>query len=138
MAVSVCKPGFSSRILCSLWHTLWMVTLPSTLDLFHEHILTHGCKWKWRVQIPSQLEKDAGPGFFLLFFPTLWKWQGLENLRHQRLGQHSTAASSGPWWLLDLKPYESLLHTLEFLFQLINSSILFPMRCCSYPPDIIF
>ena len=109
------------------------------------------------MHIPSQLEKDSGTSFFLLFFPTLWKWQGLENLRYQFLGQHSTAARLGPWWLLDLKPsdsvtwkenqfvpclkfipYESLLHTLEFLFQLINSSIPIPMSCCSYPPDIIF
>ena len=60
------------------------------------------------MHIPSQPEKDSGTGFFLLFFPTLWKWQGLENLRYQFLGQHSTAARSGPWWLLDLKPSDSV------------------------------
>ena len=60
------------------------------------------------MQTPSQLKKDAGPVFFLLSFPTLWKWQGLENLRYQFLGQHSAAASSGPWWLLDLNTSDSV------------------------------
>lgn len=102
MAISIRKPGSSSRNFCSLWHTT--DGHPSlNLDLFHEQILTMAVRGSdvCRFQANSKRRWSWLPS---LFFPTLWKWQGLENLRHQRLGQHSTAASSGPWWPLDLKP----------------------------------